>query len=290
VDVPATDDRGDRVSTGPGAPAPGAPELPATLREAVRTEFGRALRPPYETPIVVAVNGILMVGFWFLSPTELKNALFSLHGTLAFALVLAGWMFSDVPATNLLGPDVRRVVAALDDPVMLRRLLYAKNIVLWCLIGPLCSAVALGIGVNSNDLTAMLFTIVGIVVVPFGVLGVSAWVGIRFPYHPIAIRERWAERRRFRRMILRWGILVLTPYGLVPLLAGLAMVPTLVLWGFFANHGLRGRLSDAEYAWGITVACAISLIGSFGGHRFGAATAHRRRTKLAAFLSDPQNG
>ena len=34
-----------------------------------------------------------------------KNSLFSLHGPLAFALVVGGWMIADVPATNLLGPD-----------------------------------------------------------------------------------------------------------------------------------------------------------------------------------------
>ena len=49
----------------------------------------------------------------------------------AFALVLAAWMYSDVPATNVLAPDRQRVMAAIDDPVMLQRLLYAKNIVLW---------------------------------------------------------------------------------------------------------------------------------------------------------------
>src|SRR5271157_3295539 len=93
-----------------------AVELPATLRHAVRVEFGRAFHAPYEVPIVIAVNGLLMTGLWFLLPPHWKDALFSLHGTLAFAMVLAAWMLSDVPATNLLGPDARRVVAALDDP------------------------------------------------------------------------------------------------------------------------------------------------------------------------------
>jgi hypothetical protein len=280
----------DSLRPDPGAPEAGARRMPATLREAVRIEFGRALRPPFETPIVVAVNGTLMVVFWFFAPKEIKNALFSLHGALAFPMVLAGWMFSDVPATNLLGPDAHRAVRALGDPKMLRRLLYAKNIVLWCLIGPLCAAMALGIGVNSNDLTTTLFTILAIAVIPFGVLGVSAWVGIRFPYHPIPIRERWAARRQFTKMILRWGVLALTPYGLVPALAAVAMLPTLMLWGFFANHGLQGRLSDTEYAWGISVACVIAVVGSFGGHRVGAKMAHRRRATLSAYLGDPSNG
>ena len=54
--------------------------------------------------------------------------MFTLHGSLAFALVLAAWMYADVPATNVLAPDRQRVMAAIDDPVLLRRLLYAKNI------------------------------------------------------------------------------------------------------------------------------------------------------------------
>jgi hypothetical protein len=79
--------------------------LPRTLREAVRGEFARALRPPYETLITVAANGALMSSAWYFLPRSLKDNLFTLHGSLAFALVLAAWMYSDVPATNVLGPD-----------------------------------------------------------------------------------------------------------------------------------------------------------------------------------------
>ena len=38
-----------------------------------------------------------------LLPPRWQDALFSLHGTFAFALVLASWMYADVPATNVLG-------------------------------------------------------------------------------------------------------------------------------------------------------------------------------------------
>src|SRR5450631_4195640 len=107
--------------------------LPTTLRAAVHQEFARAVRAPYETFITAAVNGALMSSAWFFLPKGLKDKVFTLHGTLAFALVLAAWMYSDVPATNVLGPDAQRTAAALDDPVMFRRLLYGKNIVLWAL-------------------------------------------------------------------------------------------------------------------------------------------------------------
>jgi len=142
---------------------PGPTALPGSMPQALRLEFGRTFRAPYEVPVVVAVNGLLMTGLWLWAPLGWKNALFSLHGPLAFALVLAGWMISDVPATNLLGPDARRMRAALDDPVMFRRLLYAKNLVLWVLIAPLCSVVALAVGCNNHDYIAMVVAIVAIV-------------------------------------------------------------------------------------------------------------------------------
>src|SRR5271165_5848542 len=105
--------------------------LPGNLTEAVRRQIALSLQPPYEAPITVAVNGALMSSAWFFLPAALRDKVFTLHGTLAFALILAAWMYSDVPSTNVLGPDAGGVVAAMDDPAMLRRLLYAKSIVLW---------------------------------------------------------------------------------------------------------------------------------------------------------------
>src|SRR5271169_3978403 len=90
--------------------------LPRSLTQGVRLELERAFRAPYEVPIVVAVNGVMMTALWWWAPGSWKNSLFSLHGPLAFAMVLAGWMISDVPATNVLGPDARRTRDALDNP------------------------------------------------------------------------------------------------------------------------------------------------------------------------------
>jgi len=153
---------------------PAEVSLPATLRQAVRTEFVRALRPPFESLVTVAVNGALMSSSWFLLPAELKDKVFTLHGTLAFALVLAAWMYSDVPATNLLGPDSRRVTAAIDDPVALRRLLSAKGIFLWLVVTPVCLVAALVTGIFTHDPLATLYTVIWIGVVPFGVLSITA--------------------------------------------------------------------------------------------------------------------
>ena len=264
--------------------------LPASQREAVRQQFGVAFQAPYEIPVSVAVNGALMSSAWFFLPTEWRDKLFTLHGTLAFALVLATWMYSDVPSTNVLGPDAGRVVTALDDPVMVRRLLYAKNVVLWLLITPLCAVVALVNGLINHSLLSTLYTVVAIGVLPFGFLAISAWIGILFPYHPMPLRYRWEHRRPRKRMLVRWVTLAVTPYVLVPLLAALMLVPSLLVWGFTAPHGLSEKLPDHDLGLGVAVACVIALACSLGGHRLGGVMVQKRRAKLVEFLSDPVRG
>jgi len=253
-------------------------------------EFGRAFHPPYEVPIVIAVNGVLMAGLWFLAPKAWDNALFSLHGTLAFPLLLAGWMISDVPATNVLGPDHRRTRVALDDPLMFHRLLHAKNLVLWFLVVPLCMAVTLGIALNDHDYVGLIVALVTLAVIPFGPLAIAAWVGVRFPYHPIPLRERWANRRSWKHFLFRWGVLVVTPYGLVPMLATAIITPTLLFWGITEQHGLTHRVSDARFAWGMLLACGISVIVAIIGYQGSARLARRRREKLSTYLADPSLG
>jgi hypothetical protein len=238
----------------------------------------------------VAVNGALMSSAWFFLPADLRDKLFTLHGTLAYALVLAGWMYSDVPATNVLGPDAERIGAALDDPAMLCRLLYAKNIVLWLLVTPLCAVLAVITGLLNHSLLATAYTVVAIGVLPFGVLAVSAWVGIVWPYHPMPLRSRWDHRTPWRRMLIRWGILVVTPYVLVPVLAALMLTPSLLLWGFTAPHGLSERLPDHDFGLGVAVACVIAVVSSVGGQRLGVWMLRRNRTKIGALLSDPLRG
>lgn len=265
-------------------------QLPKTLREATRIQIGLTFAAPYEALITVGINGALMSAAWFLLPTSLKDDLFTLHGTLAFALVLASWMYSDVPATNVLGPDAQRIVAALDDPVMFRRLILAKNIALWMLVSPVCALVALGVGLSDHDPLATLYTIVWIVIVPFGFLAISAWVGILFPYHALPIRYRWEHQKPRKRMLVRWLGLALTPYGLVPVLALLLMTPSLLLWGFTSAHGLSQKLPDNDLGLGVALACAISLTCSVVGHRVGSSLAQRRKAWLTEFLNDPLRG
>ena len=264
--------------------------LPSNLKEAVRRQLVLTFQPPYEAPITVAVNGALMSSAWFFLPTGLRDKVFTLHGTLAFALVLAAWMYSDVPSTNVLGPDARRVVAALDDPVMLRRLLYAKNIVLWLMVTPVCALVALVNGLVNHSLLSTWYTIVIIAVFPYGFLAISAWVGIVFPYHPMPLRYRWQHQKPRMRMLVRWGVLVVTPYVLVPGLAVLLMAPSLLVWGFTAPHGLTQKLPDGDFGVGVAVTCAITLVCAVIGHRVSGWLVQRRHARLLAFLSDPVSG
>ncbi len=261
--------------------------LPATLGEAVRAEFGRAFHPPFEVPFVVLVNGLLMTGAWFLLP---ENLFFRLHGALAFPMILASWMLSDVPATNVLGGDRVRMGAALGDPVLLRRLLVAKNLVLWLLIVPICTAIAVVVGIVDGEPVGAAFTVVFVVVVPLGSLGAAAWLGIWFPYHPIPLKQRWENRRPLGRMVVRWVTLVLLPYGYVPMLSVLVMVPTLAVW-WWAN-GLDGstRLSDATFGLGVLVACGVAPVAWLGGHALGLRMVARRRRVLAETLADPLYG
>ena len=110
---------------GRGNPAPVNPDvpLPTSLAEALGQEYARVFHAPFETLLTVAFNAALMSSAWFFLPTSLSDELFELHGSLAFAFVLSSWMYSDVPATNVLAPDGLRVLAAIDEPDVLGRLL-----------------------------------------------------------------------------------------------------------------------------------------------------------------------
>lgn len=263
--------------------------LPSTLRGAFRAELRRALHPPYEAPSVVVANGLLVAFFWFLVPAS-ANMLFAIHGALAFPAVLASWMYSDVPATNVLGGDARRAVAALDDPAALRRLLYAKNAVLWVLVVPFCVVVAVVVGLAANRPLATIFSVLWIAVVPVGALGVSAWQGIYFPYHPMKLTLRWANRHPWGHMINRWIILITMPYLVVPALTGLIILPTLALWTLTTPHWLSQGLPDSSFAWGASLSAVVAVVVLFTGTHLSVRLVRRRRDKLRDYLSDPSKG
>ena len=261
-----------------------------TLRAALLWELRGAVRRPFTIPFVVGFNALLMAGAWFLAPVSWQDWLFALHGPSAFAMVLAFWMYSDVPATNVLAPDRARVMASLDEPAMLRRLLWAKNVALWCFVAPFCAVVAIAIGFFDHDWPPVLVSVTAIGIVPLGVLGIAGWVGILWPYHPRNLRFRWEHRRQWFHMIVRWMILVFLPYGVVPALSVLIIAPSLLLWSMLSSDGLNSRLPTAHFAGGVALAAVVSIGLFYAGSKGGLRMIRRRREFLRAYLDDLDRG
>jgi hypothetical protein len=259
------------------------------LLEVVRDELRRAFRAPFLEPSVVVVNGLLMSGAWFLLPVRWRDALFSLHGSFAFALILSSWMYADVPATNVLGIDARHAREVLDDPVGLDRLLNARMIVLWILVTPICVLVAIGIGIYESEWSRMTLTIIAIVIPPFGALGISACVGIRWPYHSIPLADRWRHRRPFGHMWVRWAVLVLLPFVVVPSLTVLALVPAYAIWAA-VGKGLDAPLSQTHFVAGGALTVAVSVAMWMFGRRLSHRLVRRHRVELGDYLADPTRG
>lgn len=271
----------------------------------LRAELRRCWRAPYEVPVVVVVNASLVLVLWWCSPVKLFDLFFSLHGELALPMVLASWMYADVPATNLLGADAEHMRAALDDPRRLRRLMDVKNVALWMFVTPLALLATAGVSVayrNGVDLPGvpppadtrvlplLLVAVVWMLVAPAGALGVAAWVGILFPYHPVPLRERWEHREPTRQKIWRWAVLVVVPYGVVPALTTLVVVPSAVFWHVSAANGLSGPLAPDEFFQGTLIACACSVAMLLVGRHVALRLVARRRDALDAYLADPSLG
>ena len=258
----------------------------ATLGAAVRLECRRTFRPPYEIPVIVAVNAALLLVLWWLLP---QSAITRLTGNFALPLCLASWMFSDVPATNTLAPDRVRVLAALDQPVQLRRLMLAKNATLWLIATPIGIAATVIVGAQTGEWTQAGIVALAVATVPLGLLGISSWLGILYPYHPRKLDWRWEHRRQLR-LDARWMTLVLLPYMLVPALAVIMATPSILVWDIIAKHGLSSRLDDVELLVGVAIAITISLVAWFWGTRGALRLIRIRHDELAAYLDDPERG
>lgn len=284
VPIP-TEPTADAVAP-PGFDAP----LPADFRQALRAEWSRVLRPPFETPLTVAVNADLMSSAWFFQPPKLVDDFFTLHGSVAFAFVLSSWMYSDVPATNVLAPDGLRMMAAFDRPEVLRRLLLARSTVLWCFVASICPLISFLTGAGQSDKITAAYSAITIGVVPFGVLAMSGCVGILFPCHPVPFRYRWSRRREWRHMLVSWGALVLVPYAVVPSLTVAFMAPSLLIWGLTSASGPTQKLPDNDFGLGIALACVIATLAVWLGHHIALRIIAGRRRQLIAYLSDPLLG
>ena len=261
-----------------------------SLTTAVRAEYARVFRWPSDTLFTVALNAAMMSSAWFFLPPNLVDEIFDLHGSVAFAFVLSSWMFSDVPATNVVAVDAPQFLGTVDDPRALRHVLDARRIVLWSIVAPVCILVSFVTGYRGHDLLVTVYSAVAIGVIPFGVLAVSAWVGILFPYHPVPLPYRWRNRRKWWPMLGRWVTLVLVPYAVVPALTITFLAPSLLVWGITSKSGLSKQLPDNDVGLGIALACAIAIGTVFLGQHVSLRLIARRRDKLVSYLSDPLLG
>ena len=281
--------------------------MPESFRSALGAELGQAFSSPYLVPTTVVLNALLMAGAWFLLP---RSWVFTITSPLAFPMVLASWMYADVPSTNVLAPDRVRVLEALDDSRMLNRLLAAKAAVLWLFVAPFCSVLAIAEGFSRHDALIVVTAIVAICVVSVGSLPVAALIGIRWPYHPLQIKFRWEHRQPVGRMIVRWALLTLVPYVLIPTLGILTMVPALVVLvrahesnshvvnfinafgkdiGVHVAVGTR-PMSTSMFILCVAITCGVAVLTWRVGRCANLRLIRRRRTELTAWLADPTMG
>ncbi|MFM7616795.1 MAG: hypothetical protein ACKO72_04960 [Actinomycetes bacterium] len=238
----------------------------------------------------IAVNGVLVTALWFVPWPAIHDVMFSLHHTFWFPIELASWLIAGVPSTNQLAPDRCRVLPALDDEAAIDRLLRAKHVALWTITTPITLLAALFVGIITDDWVTMVVAVVWVASAPLCAIGIACSVGVRWPYHELPLRTRWRLRSRGRTMLVRWGVLVVLPYGLVPALAIIGLVPSAVAGAAAHLAGADRRGVDAALLGGLVVAIPLTL-GIW--HRATARAARatvRRAEALRAYLEDPRLG
>lgn len=255
---------------------------------AVATEYRRVFRPPFEIPLALVFNAGLVTLAWFLLPPRAHDWLFSLHGPLAFPVILASWMLGDAPSTNVAAIDVPRALNVLDDAGAFRTWLLARSVVLASLVGVPTAIIALVLGFQGQPALEVLATCVVLALLPFGILPIAAWLGLLLPYHPRPLRWRW-ERRRNWPQLLRWVVLLLAPFVVVPALGTVVVLPSLALahWAFGAPHP---PLTEAHFALVALTICATAVVTARLGFWGASRLRSRRHDRLVGFLRDPAAG
>ncbi len=239
--------------------------------------------------MTLAFNAALVTGFWIFLPSHLTNWAFSLNGPVAFAVVLQVWMLADTLATNPFGQSREEVLARIDDPHELYVWLWARSIVVWSLVGPVCAIVALGLGIDDNNLGTAACACVVLLVLPFGLIAITAWVGILFPYHPRPLLWRWQHRRDWR-VLARWAILLYVPYNLVLAIGMVLLTPAIAITQATATRNPDGRIPLGDMVVEAIIACVVILAAAAAGHHVAVRLARRRHARLVAYLADPDNG
>lgn len=269
--------------------------MPTKLRAsdvlaAIKAEYRRIFTERRDDLIAVGFNAALVAICWYLLPDKITNWLFTLHGALAFPLIMEMWMLGDTPATNVAGRDAVRAVAQLHDPAAMRLWLRVKHLVLASFVGPTAALIALVIGAVKHQSSDAAAVAIVLLFLPLGVLSVAAWVGLWLPYHPQKLIWRWRHRTDWRAALLRWGLLVFLPFMVVPVIAILLLTPSLIIW-IIAHQGYPPQQLNTAGLWiGTAVSVAVSLITFALAPVVATKIARRRYDRLHGYLSNPEHG
>jgi hypothetical protein len=168
------------------------------------------------------------------------------------------------------------------------RLLAAKLLVLWLLVAPTCIVISIILGIAGDRPLSAFYTVLFIAIVPLGALAAADWLGILWPYHPLPLKRRWRERKQ-RRAQLRWILLVVLPYVVVPVLFVVVGLPS-IGWWYHQTDGHLSRLPDELVGQltgiGAVTSVAVFVLGRHVSRRL--LRAHRER--LIDYLSEPRSG
>jgi len=255
---------------------------------AVTETYRRVFRPPWEVPAALIGNALLMTAAWFLLPPGVHDWLFALHGPLAFPVLLATWMLADTPSTNVVGHDRRTALSVLNDGAAFRTWLTARCLVLASLVGPPCAVIALVMGVKGQHPVKVVAACVVLVILPLGILPVAAWLGLVFPYNLRPLRWRW-QHRSDRRMTIRWVVLLVVPYVVVPAIAAAVILPSIVVAQWLVDASAH-QLTEPQFVADALMICATALAIGWLGLWVAGRLRQRSQDRLTTYLLDSDAG
>jgi hypothetical protein len=168
--------------------------------------------------------------------------------------------------------------------------LRAKHIVLTSFVGPCAAIVAIVIGIVQHRYMVGAAVATTLLFLPLGVLSVAAWISLWMPYHPRKLLWRWQHRSDRRAALLRWSVLLVLPYLVVPAIGLILLSPTLIIW-IIAHQGYPPHQMAPTGLWiGTAVSVLVSLIVFGWAPMVASRIARHRSDKLHSYLGDPENG
>lgn len=174
----------------------------------------------------------------------------------------AVFILADVTTTNVLGADAIRVRVSLLRGVPLRRILLLKNLTLLIIVGlPTLLATTI-ITVTSEPDYRLIYTLPGVAYPMLTWVGVGNVISVSLPVAEVPLRQRWRERRQFRRTG-RWLLCLALPYLLLYAVTPLSKVPRLITTSmrFAPTLTSRGVILCllGLTCWGLGTALALGI-------------------------------